>query len=46
MAAHDPDRAAELMTGLEIEFLERLSSGYPRQVDRVVAWADLDVELA
>ena len=42
---HDVEGATTAMTGLEIEFFDRLSTGYPRQVDRVVAWSDLDLDL-
>lgn len=44
IADHDEDGAAAAMTELELEFLDRLSTGYPRQVARVVAWSDLDLE--
>lgn len=44
VARHDEEGAAAVMTAIELEFLDRLTTGYPRQVERVVAWSDLDVE--
>jgi GntR family transcriptional repressor for pyruvate dehydrogenase complex len=44
IAAHDADAARAAMAGLEDEFLRRLSEGYPRQMERLVAWTDLDLE--
>jgi GntR family transcriptional repressor for pyruvate dehydrogenase complex len=41
--AHDADLAAARMNALELEFYDRLTTGYPRQMDRVVAWSDLDL---
>jgi hypothetical protein len=32
------------MTSIEAEFLRRLTTGYPRQMKRVVAWSDLNSE--
>jgi hypothetical protein len=32
------------MIELEHEFFNRLSTGYPRQMERVVAWSDLDLD--
>jgi DNA-binding FadR family transcriptional regulator len=43
VARHDPEGARQAMHDLELEFLDRLSQGYPRQMHRVVAWSDLDV---
>ena len=41
---HDAEGAAAVMTELEHEFFDRLSTGYPRQMERVVAWSDLDLD--
>jgi DNA-binding FadR family transcriptional regulator len=41
VAAHDGAAASLRMRELEVEYRERLSAGYPRQVDRVISWADL-----
>ena len=41
---HDVEGAAAAMIELEHEFSNRLSSGYPRQMERVVAWSDLDLD--
>jgi GntR family transcriptional regulator, transcriptional repressor for pyruvate dehydrogenase complex len=41
---HDGEAAAASMAVLEDEFLARLVAGYPRQVERPVAWSDLDVD--
>ena len=46
LADHDEGRAAAALSALELEFLDRLTSGYPRRFDRIVAWADLDVDVA
>lgn len=43
VAAHDPDAARHAMRELELEFHHRLTSGYPRQMQRTVAWSDLDL---
>ena len=43
LAQHDVQASREAMHDLELEFLDRLSQGYPRQMERVVAWSDLDV---
>jgi GntR family transcriptional regulator, transcriptional repressor for pyruvate dehydrogenase complex len=45
VAQHDADAAGEAMVELEHEFFARLSSGYPRQMERVVAWSDLDLDV-
>jgi DNA-binding FadR family transcriptional regulator len=42
VSKHDAVRARTAMTDLEAEFMRRLSTGYPRQMERVVAWSDLD----
>jgi DNA-binding FadR family transcriptional regulator len=42
LAAHDVAGARAAMSALEADFMERLSTGYPRQMERVVAWSDLD----
>jgi GntR family transcriptional repressor for pyruvate dehydrogenase complex len=42
VAAHDPKAAWAEMRELEVEFYERLTSGYPRQVERVVSWTELE----
>ena len=44
VAVHDPDGAARVMTELEVDFYDRLTTGYPGQVDRVVAWSHLDLD--
>ncbi|HVX21138.1 MAG TPA: FCD domain-containing protein [Acidimicrobiales bacterium] len=44
VARHDPDAAAAAMTELELDFYDRLTTGYPGQVDRVVAWSHLDLD--
>jgi DNA-binding FadR family transcriptional regulator len=41
---HDVEAAATAMIELEHEFFNRLSTGYPRQMERVVAWSDLDLD--
>lgn len=41
VAHHDPAAAWSAMRELELEFFKRLTEGYPRQVDTVVAWFDL-----
>jgi DNA-binding FadR family transcriptional regulator len=41
VADHDGTAAADAMKDLEVEFHRRLTAGYPRQVERVVAWSDL-----
>jgi GntR family transcriptional regulator, transcriptional repressor for pyruvate dehydrogenase complex len=41
---HDVEAAAAAMIELEQEFFNRLSTGYPRQMERVVAWSDLDLD--
>lgn len=41
VAAHDSPLAATLMRELEIEYRRRLSTGYPRQTERTIAWPDL-----
>ena len=38
----DPDAAAVAMRDLEAEFNRRLAEGYPRQLERVVAWSALE----
>jgi GntR family transcriptional repressor for pyruvate dehydrogenase complex len=43
MAARDPERARLAMVELEAEFHRRIAEGYPRQMDRKVAWSDLDL---
>jgi DNA-binding FadR family transcriptional regulator len=43
VANHDASRAWSAMRELEVEFHRRLTEGYPRQVDRVIAWSDLDL---
>jgi DNA-binding FadR family transcriptional regulator len=42
---HDVEAATTAMTELELEFFDRLSTGYPRQMERVVAWSDLDLDV-
>ena len=42
VAKHDSNGARMAMTELEAEFMRRLSTGYPRQMERVVAWSDLE----
>ena len=44
IATHDADGARTAMTAIENEFFERIAKGYPRQLDRPVAWSDLDLE--
>jgi GntR family transcriptional repressor for pyruvate dehydrogenase complex len=41
---HDVEAATAAMIDLELEFFDRLSMGYPRQMERVVAWSDLDLD--
>jgi DNA-binding FadR family transcriptional regulator len=41
IAARDSEGARLKMVDLERSFLDRLNEGYPRQMDRVVAWSDL-----
>ncbi len=41
VAAHDRAAAWSRMRDLEVEFQRRLTEGYPRQIDRVIAWSDL-----
>ena len=41
---HDGPAAWRAMRELELEFHARLTTGYPRQMERVVAWSDLDIE--
>jgi len=41
IARRDGEAARREMAGLEQSFMERLNEGYPRQMDRVVAWSDL-----
>jgi GntR family transcriptional regulator, transcriptional repressor for pyruvate dehydrogenase complex len=41
---HDVEAATAAMIELEHEFFNRLSTGYPRQMERVVAWSDLDLD--
>jgi GntR family transcriptional repressor for pyruvate dehydrogenase complex len=41
VAAHDRAGASARMRELEVEYRERLVAGYPRQVERVISWADL-----
>jgi GntR family transcriptional regulator, transcriptional repressor for pyruvate dehydrogenase complex len=43
VAAHDRAAARSRMRDLEVEFQRRLTEGYPRQIDRVIAWSDLDL---
>jgi DNA-binding FadR family transcriptional regulator len=43
VARHDAEGARDAMRDLELEFLDRLTKGYPRQMHRVVAWSDLDI---
>jgi GntR family transcriptional repressor for pyruvate dehydrogenase complex len=45
VAQHDCAGAGAAMVKLEHEFFHRLSTGYPRQMERVVAWADLDLDV-
>jgi GntR family transcriptional repressor for pyruvate dehydrogenase complex len=42
VAERDTQGARAAMTDLEAEFMRRLSAGYPRQMERVIAWSDLD----
>jgi GntR family transcriptional repressor for pyruvate dehydrogenase complex len=42
VSSRDPAAARAAMAELEDEFLHRLTSGYPRQMQRVVAWSDLE----
>jgi GntR family transcriptional repressor for pyruvate dehydrogenase complex len=46
IAARDGEAARIRMVALEQGFLQRLNEGYPRQMDRIVAWSDLDVTVA
>ena len=43
IAGRDSEGARLKMVELEQAFLKRLNDGYPRQMDRVVAWSDLRV---
>jgi GntR family transcriptional regulator, transcriptional repressor for pyruvate dehydrogenase complex len=43
VAAHDGLAARTRMRDLEVEFQRRLTEGYPRQMDRIIAWSDLDL---
>jgi GntR family transcriptional repressor for pyruvate dehydrogenase complex len=43
VATHDRVAAWTRMRDLELEFQRRLTEGYPRQMDRVIAWSDLDL---
>ena len=43
VAGHDPDKARLLMSELENSIFDRLSDGYPRVMERQVAWSDLDL---
>jgi DNA-binding FadR family transcriptional regulator len=43
IAQRDPDAARAAMTELEVEFHRRIAEGYPRQMERKVAWSDLDL---
>jgi GntR family transcriptional regulator, transcriptional repressor for pyruvate dehydrogenase complex len=45
IAEHDATGARDAMRNLELEFLNRLTEGYPQQMKRVVAWSDLEVSL-
>jgi DNA-binding FadR family transcriptional regulator len=40
----DPEAARRAMVAVEDAFLERLTTHYPRQMERVVAWSDLDLD--
>ena len=42
LAEHNTAGARAAMTDLEAQFLRRLSAGYPRQMERVIAWSDLN----
>jgi hypothetical protein len=44
IADHDGPGARDAMRSLELEFLNRLTQGYPQQMQRVVAWSDLEVD--
>jgi DNA-binding FadR family transcriptional regulator len=39
----DPERARAAMAELEEGFYKRIAEGYPRQMNRQVAWSDLDL---
>jgi DNA-binding FadR family transcriptional regulator len=43
LVARDPAAARTAMSKLEAEFQRRIAEGYPRQMDRKVAWSDLDL---
>jgi DNA-binding FadR family transcriptional regulator len=45
VAAHDGETAFARMRELEVEYRSRLVEGYPRQVERVISWADLQQAL-
>ena len=45
IAAHDCQTAYVRMRELEVEYRRRLVEGYPRQVERVISWADLQEAL-
>jgi DNA-binding FadR family transcriptional regulator len=44
IADHDGPGARDAMRSLELEFLNRLTQGYPQQMKRIVAWSDLEVD--
>jgi GntR family transcriptional regulator, transcriptional repressor for pyruvate dehydrogenase complex len=44
VASRNVEGARQSMAQIEAEFLQRLTTGYPRQMKRVVAWSDLDPE--
>lgn len=44
VSRHDVEAAGVAMAAVEDEFLDRLVTGYPRQVERPVAWSDLNMD--
>jgi GntR family transcriptional regulator, transcriptional repressor for pyruvate dehydrogenase complex len=44
VGSRNVEDARRAMTSIEAEFLRRLTTGYPRQMKRVVAWSDLNSE--
>ena len=42
VAAHDAEGARATMAEIQEEFFNRVAQGYPRQINRLIAWSDLD----
>ena len=41
IAAHDERAARTAMLEVDLAFLDRLTTGYPRRMEQVVAWSDV-----